>query len=176
MLLGLWSGAWLQSSRSSVGKLKGLVLAGIALTICGLVFQWLQLCPIVKRIWTPSYTLYSGGLVVLMMAGFYALIEWRGWRQWSFPLLVIGANSIVVYVMSWTMEPFVSESLARHLGSRVFGILGKPSRCGRGVLAWRMIRGGCIGSILVRRFCWMRCGGSHWNYGGFRSRPNFLCV
>jgi predicted acyltransferase len=126
MLLGLWSGAWLQSSRSSVGTLKGLVLAGIALTIGGLAFQWLQLCPIVKRIWTPSYTLYSGGLVVLMMAGFYALIEWRGWRRWSFPLLVIGANSIAVYVMSWTMEPFVSESLARHLGSGVFRILGTP--------------------------------------------------
>jgi predicted acyltransferase len=102
------------------------VLAGIALTICGLIFQWLQLCPIVKRIWTPSYTLYSGGLVVLMMAGFHALIEWRGWRQWSFPLLVIGANSIFVYVMSWTMEPFVSESLVRHLGSGVFRILGTP--------------------------------------------------
>ena len=126
MLLGLWSGAWLQSSRSSVDKLKGLVLAGIALTICGLIFQWLQLCPIVKRIWTPSYTLYSGGLVVLMLAGFYALIELREWRKWCFPLLVIGANSIVVYVMSWTMEPFVSESLVRHLGSRVFRILGTP--------------------------------------------------
>ena len=28
--------------------------------------------------------------------------------------------------MSWTMEPFVSESLVRHLGSGVFRILGAP--------------------------------------------------
>ena len=126
MILGLWCGAWLQSSRASGDKLKGLVLGGIALTISGLLFQLFHVCPIVKRIWTSSYTLYSGGLVVLMLAAFFALIELRGWKRWTFPLLVIGANSIVVYVMSWTMEAFVSEALARHLGSGVFRILGTP--------------------------------------------------
>ena len=70
------------------------------------MLQWLHISPIVKRIWTSSYTLYSGGLVILMLAAFYAAIECMGWRRWSFPLLVIGANSIAVYVMSWTMETF----------------------------------------------------------------------
>ena len=50
----------------------------------GLVLQWLHLCPIVKRIWTSAYTLYSGGLVLLLLAGFYASIELRGWKRWSF--------------------------------------------------------------------------------------------
>ena len=50
----------------------------MALTLAGLVFQWLHIIPIVKRIWTSSYTLYSGGLVILMLAGFYALIEVQG--------------------------------------------------------------------------------------------------
>ena len=43
--------------------------------LLGLVCQWAGICPIVKRVWTSSYTLYSGGLVVLILAGFYALIE-----------------------------------------------------------------------------------------------------
>ena len=43
-------------------------------------------------------------------------IEWKGWRRWSFPLLVIGANSIAIYVMSWTIEHFVTSALVRHLG------------------------------------------------------------
>ena len=78
-----------------------------------------------KRIWTSSYTLYSGGLVLLMLAAFYAVIEFKGWRRWSFPLLVIGANSIAVYVMSWTMEHFVTEAL--HAPRRgPFPILGAP--------------------------------------------------
>jgi predicted acyltransferase len=103
-----WAGLWLKSPRSTAEKLKGLVVGGVALTLAGLVLQWLHISPIVKRIWTSSYTLYSGGLVILMLAGFYALIEWKGWKRWSFPLLVIGANSIAIYVMSWTIEHFIS--------------------------------------------------------------------
>ncbi len=126
MMLGMWAGVWLRTTRSSVDKLKGLVAAGVALTLSGLLLQWLHICPIVKRIWTSSYTLYSGGLVVLMLAAFYAAIEIAGWRRWAFPLLVIGANSIAVYVMSWTMEDFVKGALGRHLGHAPFGMLGDP--------------------------------------------------
>ena len=126
MMLGMWAGRWLMTTRPTIEKLKGLVAGGVALALAGLLFQWLHLSPIVKRIWTSSYTLYSGGLVVLMLAAFYAAIEWKGWKRWSFPLLVIGANSIAVYVMSWTIEHFVSSALVRHLGSAPFAILGAP--------------------------------------------------
>lgn len=126
MMLGMWAGAWLKSGATTGKKLKGLVVSGVALTLAGLVLQWLHLCPIVKRIWTSSYTLYSGGLILLMLAGFYALIEVRGWKRWSFPLMVIGANSIAIYVMSWTMEHFVAESLTIHLGRTPFLLLGPP--------------------------------------------------
>jgi heparan-alpha-glucosaminide N-acetyltransferase len=126
MQLGLWAGQWLQTSRTPLEKLKGLLIAGVALTFAGLLFQWLGICPIVKRIWTSSYTLYSGGLVVLILAGFYSLMDWKGWRRWSFPLLVIGANSIAIYVMSWTIEHFVSSALVRHLGRAPFAVMGPP--------------------------------------------------
>ncbi len=126
MMLGMWAGLWLKSPRTTVEKLKGLVISGVALTFAGLLFQWLHINPIVKRIWTSSYTLYSGGLILLILAGFYAAIEWKGWRRWSFPLLVIGANSIAIYVMSWTIEHFISSALVRHLGRAPFAIMGEP--------------------------------------------------
>jgi heparan-alpha-glucosaminide N-acetyltransferase len=126
MMLGLWCGAWLKSARTMADKLKGLIVAGIGLALAGLVLQWLHICPIVKRIWTSSYTLYSGGLVILMLAAFYAAVEIRGWKRWSFPLLVIGANSIAVYVMSWTMEEWVRDAWLRHLGAAPFAIVGPP--------------------------------------------------
>ena len=107
-------------------KLRASSIAGVALTLAGLALQWLHVVPIVKRIWTSSYTLYSGGLVILMLAGFYFVIEIKGWRRWAFPLLVIGANSIAVYVMSWTMEDFVKGALVRHLGTAPFAVLGPP--------------------------------------------------
>lgn len=126
MMLGLWCGEWLRTTRTATEKLRGLVIAGVALALAGLALQWLHVVPIVKRIWTSSYTLYSGGLVILMLAGFYALTEVKGWRRWAFPLLVIGANSIAVYVMSWTMEDFVRGALLRHVGHRAFAVLGQP--------------------------------------------------
>jgi predicted acyltransferase len=126
MMLGLWAGEWLKSGRSDREKVRGLVIAGAALVVVGFVLQALHICPIVKRIWTSSYTLYSGGLVLLMLAAIHAVTDLAGWRRWMFPLVVIGANSIAVYVMSWTMEKFVASVLTRHLGRAPFLVLGPP--------------------------------------------------
>src|SRR4051812_31803352 len=124
MILGLLTGEWLKSSGSKEQKLRGLVIAGTSLLLLGLVCQWAGICPIVKRVWTSAYTLYSGGWVVLILAGFYMLIEWKGWRRWAFPLVVVGMNSIAVYVMSWTMSVFFGNALDRHLGSVVGALAG----------------------------------------------------
>ena len=124
MILGLLAGEWLKGNGSKERKLRGLVIAGAGLILLGLVCQWAGICPIVKRVWTSSYTLYSGGWVVLILAGFYALIELKGWRRWAFPLVVVGMNSIAVYVMSWTMSGFFGNALDRHLGKAVEAVAG----------------------------------------------------
>jgi predicted acyltransferase len=147
MMLGTWSGVWLKSGRSTNEKFRGLAVAGVALVLGGLVFQWLHVCPIVKRIWTSSYTLYSGGLVVLLLAGFYALVELKGWVRWTFPLMVIGANSIAVYVMSWTIEHFVSENLVRHFGHAPFLLFGPPFE--------PVLRGACVLLVFWSILYWM---------------------
>jgi len=123
MILGLLTGEWLKGTRSKAEKLRGLVLAGVGLVLAGLILQWAGICPVVKRIWTSSYTLYSGGLVVLMLAGFFALIDCKQWRRWAFPLLVVGMNSIAIYVMSWTMEDFVLAALRTHLGQAISSLV-----------------------------------------------------
>src|SRR6202162_3559822 len=124
MILGLLAGEWLKGKESKEQKLRGLVIAGTGLLLLGLACQWAGICPIVKRVWTSSYTLYSGGLVVLILAGFYALIEWKGWRRWAFPLVVVGMNSIAVYVMSWTMSSFFGNALERHFGDAISAMAG----------------------------------------------------
>jgi predicted acyltransferase len=62
--------------------------------------------------------------VILILAGFYALIDWKGWRGWAFPLVVVGMNSIAVYVMSWTMVGFFGDALDRHFGRAVSMMAG----------------------------------------------------
>jgi len=126
MIMGLLAGEWLKGSGSKQQKQRGLALAGAGLLLLGLVCQWAGICPIVKRVWTSSYTLYSGGWVVLILAGFYALIEGKEWRRWAFPLEVVGMNSIAVYVMSWTMTGFVGNALDRHFG-RVISVMAGPT-------------------------------------------------
>jgi len=124
MIMGLLAGEWLKGKGSKEEKLRGLVAAGAALLLLGLVCQWTGICPIVKRVWTSSYTLYSGGWVLLLLAAFYAPIDWKGWRRWAFPLVVVGMNSIAVYVMSWTMSDFFGKALDRHFGRAIVAVTG----------------------------------------------------
>jgi len=145
MILGLLAGEWLKGKESKEKKLRGLVVAGSGLLLLGLLCQWTGICPIVKRVWTSSYTLYSGGWVLLILAAFYALIEWRGWRRWAFPLIVVGMNSIAVYVMSWTMSNFTANAIDRHFGwalSRMAGPTFQPILQGFSVILifWLTLR------------------------------------
>ena len=61
----------------------------------------------------------------MILAGFYALIERKGWRRSAFPLIVVGMNSIAVYVMSWTMSDFIGDALDRHFG-RTLSVISGP--------------------------------------------------
>jgi len=90
MLLGVIGGGVIRSERTPWVKVKWLVLAGVAALMAGAILGWLGICPVVKRIWTPSWTLYSGGWCFLFLAGFYTVVDILGEKRWFFPLIVIG--------------------------------------------------------------------------------------
>ncbi|HLA41303.1 MAG TPA: DUF5009 domain-containing protein, partial [Candidatus Glassbacteria bacterium] len=73
-----------------------MLLAGLALIAAGAALH--QLIPVVKRIWTPSWTIFSGGWAFLLLAAFYWMIEVKNWRKWCFIFTVVGMNSITIYV------------------------------------------------------------------------------
>jgi heparan-alpha-glucosaminide N-acetyltransferase len=149
MLFGLMAGEWLRTGRSKSRKLLGLVGAGLVCLAAGLAIDhtiwpdWLAdgagrlaealglsgspffertwtLCPIVKRIWTPSWAVFSTGWTLLMLAGFFWVIDIVGWRRWSFPLVVVGMNSIAMYVMAQLMKGWVRGTLKTHFGQDIF--------------------------------------------------------
>jgi predicted acyltransferase len=82
------------------------------------------ICPCVKRIWTPSWTLYSGGWCFLLLAGFYAVIDVGRLTTWSFPLRVIGANSIAAYLLAHGPDRMVLSAFHTHFGRDVFKYFG----------------------------------------------------
>jgi predicted acyltransferase len=124
MILGLLAGEVLRSDRTSKDRLARLIVAGALALLSGWALGRLGVCPVVKRIWTPTWVLFSGGWCFLILAGFYAVIDALGWRRWAFPLIVIGMNSIAAYCMSWLVEGFVSKTLHTHLGPDAFKSLG----------------------------------------------------
>ena len=115
MLMGLMTGEMLRGNRTAQEKLRVLLIAGVSCLAVG----WLAgqtVCPLVKRIWTPSWTIFSGGWVLLMLAAFYAVIDVQGWRAWSIPFTVIGMNSIFVYLGFQLSSSWIRDTAARHLG------------------------------------------------------------
>ncbi len=139
MILGLIAGGWLREGKSHAGKLGRLAVAGAACMAAGLAADYAGVCPIVKRIWTPSWTLFSGGWCFLLTAGFYAALDVVGrFRFWAFPLRVIGMNSIVAYCMAHLVNGFVLTSFKTHLGQDIFHRIWwtpEPIAAGAAVLA-----------------------------------------
>jgi predicted acyltransferase len=123
MILGLAAGRWLIADSPRVPTKRFLVAAAIGIA-AGLLLHFAGICPIVKRIWTPSWTLFSGGLCFLFLAVFGWIIEVRGYRKWAFPLIVIGMNSIAAYLIAHLFESFLADSFRIHLGARPFQIFG----------------------------------------------------
>ena len=124
MLLGLIAGGILRSEADPKRRVQRLVALGVGGLVVGWLVGALGICPVVKRIWTPSWVLFSGGWCFLLLAAFHALVDRQGVRGPVFPLVVIGMNSIAAYCIAHLWETFVIESLKTHLGEGVFEIFG----------------------------------------------------
>jgi heparan-alpha-glucosaminide N-acetyltransferase len=123
MILGLIAGRWLRTFAPRI-PFKHFVRTGLICLAAALVLHFLGICPIVKRIWTPSWTLFSGGMCFLLLAAFSWIIELKGYRKWAFPLVVIGTNSIAAYLIAHLFENFIVSSFRIHLGERPFQVFG----------------------------------------------------
>jgi predicted acyltransferase len=125
MILGLLAGQVLRSDRTPRRKLTWLTVAGVVSLAAGLLLHAAGVCPIVKKIWTPSWVLFSGGICFGFQAAFYAVVDLARLRGWAFPLVVIGTNSIAAYVIAHVSERFTSDAIPRHLPANTYTIAGK---------------------------------------------------
>jgi predicted acyltransferase len=123
MLLGLAAGRWFLESEPKIPMRKFLVAAAV-LIAAGLLLHFAGVCPIVKRIWTPAWTLFSGGVCFLFLAAFSWVVDIKKHRGIAFPLVVVGTNSIAAYMMAHLCEDFIQSSFRINLGMRVLNIFG----------------------------------------------------
>ncbi len=134
MIFGLLSGELLRSPRTDRQKFLALVVAGVAGLAIGELLQWTGVCPIVKRIWTPSWALFSTGWTCLFLAAFFGIVDVLKFRRWTFPLVVVGMNSITMYCMEELSHDWFHRTLRTHLdypfktylGKGIYQLLDKP--------------------------------------------------
>lgn len=95
---GVLAGQVLQSSKKELQKIKQIALAGVTILALGYILDWTSITPIIKRICTSSFVLVSGGWALIVLAFSYWLIDIKKINGWIFPFVVVGTNSIFIYL------------------------------------------------------------------------------
>ena len=89
---------YLQSERTLVQKIRGLLLFGVVAV--WLAELWHMGLPINKSLWTPSFVLLSSGYCAIALAACLWLCDVKRWRRWSAPFVVFGANAILFFMFA----------------------------------------------------------------------------
>lgn len=120
-LLGMFLGTFLKSKNdfSISQKIFMMIASAIILIVIGLL--WDYSFPINKHLWSSSFVCFVGGFSILFFTFFYFTIDVLGFYKWAFPLLLIGSNSILIYMASEGLVNF------KHTADYIFGGLIKFS-------------------------------------------------
>ena len=121
-LLGVLTGIWLRSKHTLRGKAAGLAGGAAALLATGSL--WAIWFPLNKKLWTSSYVLVAAGIAAALLALLFWAIEVNGWRgKWTWPWLVLGSNSILIYMISELLGSTL-ELIAKLIHGGRFGVQG----------------------------------------------------
>jgi predicted acyltransferase len=118
----------------------------------------------VKRIWTPSWALFSTGWCCLILATLYLVVDVARWRWWTFPLVVVGMNSIAIYCMSILLPAWTAQTWRTHFGPTVFQDIGSgihylfnPELSGADLKALGELYRPTVQAVLVGLTFWLVC-------------------
>jgi heparan-alpha-glucosaminide N-acetyltransferase len=108
-LAGMWVGRQLMTPKSHGDRLKWM--AGLTAISFGAGLGLSFWIPMIKQLCTASFILYSLGWVLLMQMCFYFVVEVLNWRKWTFPLVVVGANSIFIYSLGMILREWLDHAV-----------------------------------------------------------------
>jgi len=123
-IFGVIAGELLRGSMTKGTKFLSLLALSAACLALG-AYAGDTVCPIVKRIWTPSWAVYSAGWTFLLLALFYGFVDCIGLKWLAFPLVLVGMNSIVMYCMESLLKGWVGAMLQINLTVPVHKLIDK---------------------------------------------------
>lgn len=104
---GVIAGLVLKSDAPHMKKVKQIALAGLAALVIGYALD--PVTPIIKRICTSSFIFASGGYALMALAFFYWLVDVRGYKQWTKFAVIVGMNSIFIYMFANLLGGWATE-------------------------------------------------------------------
>ena len=119
VLLGCFAGQILRNSKRKPAK-RALVIGiiGIGLIAAGLLLS--PVFPIIKKIWSSTMTLYSGGICFLLIGLTYYIVDVKKWGRWLGWLKIYGMNAITAYCIG---EMLKYNSLPQAIGNALLVFL-----------------------------------------------------
>jgi predicted acyltransferase len=120
MIFGLIAGEWLRSDRSLQRRCLGLLIAGAIGIGLGYVLHLTGVCPVIKKIWTPSWAIYSAGWASLLLGVFFFLFDVINLQPIAWPLTAVGRNSLTVYILHSLLAGWLIGTIAMHFGPLFF--------------------------------------------------------
>lgn len=97
VLMGYLAGMLIRSESYTEGKKCQILAAlGTGLILLGALLD--PFYPVIKSLWTTTFNLYAGGISMLLLLGFYYVIDVLKFQKWAFFFTVIGVNSITIYL------------------------------------------------------------------------------
>lgn len=100
VLCGILVGLNLASPlRTEPEKCASLLAKGVLVTILGVLLSW-WLMPINKKIWTPSFTIFTAGMGMLALGAVFYLVDVKRRRAWAWPFKAFGMNAIAAFILA----------------------------------------------------------------------------
>jgi predicted acyltransferase len=120
-LLGVMAGYVLRFKCSLTKRIGWLLLIGAVLFCGGEI--WNLWMPINKKLWSGSFTLLMAGLDFMVLAVSLWFVDERGYKKVVKPLLIVGMNSIAVYLASEILAELLNDIHAGSQGASLHGLI-----------------------------------------------------
>ena len=135
-LVGVFVGHLLSSKKLTENEqLIWLFVAGAFSMLAGWAFSFEF--PMIKRLWTSTYVLYSSGIALLSFATIYWFLDVQRFRKGTQPFLAFGMNALTAYIVAaligrvtsitgfkgWVYENILTSILDPYNASFAYSIL-----------------------------------------------------
>ena len=101
-MMGAFAGQIMKNGKDKRKNSRLLFIIGVSLLLSAWLLSFQT--PIIKKIWSASMTLWSGGLCFLLMALFYYVVDYKGRSKGLNWLKIYGMNSIVAYTLGMVVN------------------------------------------------------------------------